>query len=186
MQAKKKLDYKRISLNEFLSIVKQILVSYNCDAEGFSQLFRDKEIFLFSSSFDQIEVFSNKNNDKLNEILTKLRELNLYPYSIGEPIVKILKGKVYPLLPISEYLSQVCKNKIFLNNSKLVEKLTYGKSVLVDFRDVKTTCELSDNKKYLIYSEDAIFIAFTRVKIKKKFVEIIPDLDIGWYLREGK
>ncbi|QGR18850.1 hypothetical protein [Stygiolobus azoricus] len=186
MQAKKKLDYRRISLDEFLSIVEQILKSYNCDNLRFSQLFKDKEIFLFSSSFDQIEVFSSKNYDKLNEILTKLREVDLYPYSIGEPIAKVVKGKAYPLLLMSEYLSQVCKNKIFLNNSKLVEKLTYGKSVLINFRDVKATCELTDNKKYLIYSEDGIFVAFARVKIKKKFIEIIPDLDIGWYLREGK
>ncbi|BCU70563.1 hypothetical protein [Stygiolobus caldivivus] len=184
MQTKKKIEYKKISLNEFLHIVSSLLKEYNCIEDIFSYLFQDKLLFEFISAFIQIEVIDK--NSKVDEILNKLKQINLYPYSIGEPIIKIKKGKVYPLLPIADYLRLACKNKIYLKDRKVIEKLTYGKNATLGINDILASEKLIDKGKYLIYDIDDIFICFSMIKLKNERVEIIPDLDIGWYLREGK
>ena len=178
----KKIKVRKISVDELFSIISPLLEEYNWNKEYLYQTFQNKFIFRFTSEFDQIEIIDK--NEKIDEVLNELAEINLYPYSIGEPIIRIEKGKVYPLLPLANYLS-IC-NKIYLKNTKMAEKLTYGKAVIVNINEIITQGPLVNNAKYLVYSQDGLFIAFSRVKIKKNFVKILPDLDIGWYLRKGK
>jgi hypothetical protein len=95
--------------------------------------------------------------------------------SIGLPI--LLKRNTYlPLLPLGPYLVDHCQNKLNLPD-RLSQKLLYGKKI-----KVRETYSFEDA---LLVDNSNEFLAFLRLRLVSKGTEIIPVLDIGWYLREG-
>ena len=169
----KRLVVTRISLDEARIYIDKIFKLYNC--ENNLEFLNNKEIFLFSSHFSIIQIIQK--TDKLDEIINALRTISLNPYSIGEPIILISKnGNVKPLLPFSRYLIKLCKKKICLPD-KLAEILTYGKPVILR--------EPIEEGAYIIMDKDENFIAYGIVKREKNKTRVIPELDIGWYLRKG-
>ena len=163
----------RLTLKDVRIYIEKIFKLYNC--ENNLDFLNDKEIYMFSFHFSTIQIIPKTN--KLNEIIDALRSIGLNPYSVGEPIILISEnGDVKPLLPFSRYLVKLCKNKIYLPE-KLAEILTYGKPVILK--------EAIEEGAYLIMDKNDNFIAYGIVKREKNKTKIIPELDIGWYLREG-
>lgn len=166
-----KINVKQISYNELRNILENTIYrEYNC--EDFSYIFKSSYIFrLDGNKFSQI-LYSSVD---FKDIIEKLEYINLFPYSIGIPILKIKKSKVYPLLPLGEIMVIHCKNKLYLPEA-LGMKLIYGKSIRINEKV---------NFMKGIGVINGKFIAFITVKSLGKNTLIIPDLDIGWYLRKG-
>mgnify|MGYP001772512242 CR=1 FL=1 len=171
--SKGRLIITKLSLEDIRVYIDKIFKLYNC--ENNLEFLNDKEIFMFTSHFSTIQIIPRTN--KLDEIINALNAIGLNPYSIGEPIILVLKdGNVKPLLPFSRYLIKLCKNKIYLPD-KLAEILTYGKSI--------TLREPIEEGAYIVMDKNNNFIAYCTAKREKNKTKIIPELDIGWYLREG-
>jgi len=175
LRSSKRLNFIVLDKSRLIELLHPIYKKYNCNEEY--SFLENKLIIKFKSSFEQIEIIEN--NSKVREVLDELEKIGLFPYSVGEPII-LKKGKdVRPLIPLAKYLSQVCKNKLILK-SKLAEKITYGKTVRLSLGSLKIK-----EGSYLVYNEKNDFICYSNVKIDKKGIKIIPELDIGWYLRKG-
>ncbi|BAK54225.1 hypothetical protein [Sulfurisphaera tokodaii] len=173
MQNNKGVIVEIISIDEAIKYINRIIKMYNC-IENYDFLI-NKEIFLFRAYYSMIEIMDK--SKRLNQLLENLAKIRLNPYALGEPILLITKNrKIRPLLPLSKYLINICKNKIFINN-KISEILTYGKSVTIN-------SEINEGR-YLALNDDGFFIAYVKIKREKNSVKIIPELDIGWYLRKG-
>lgn len=156
-------------------ILKQILEEsiykdYNC--EDFSFIFRSFFLYkMIGSKFSQISYSTSDFGD----IIEKINSINMFPYSIGIPILKIIKSKVFPLLPLGDIMIKYCKNKIYLPYS-ISMKLAYGKPIkLSEIINFRKGLAVTNNK----------FIAYVKVENRGRNTLIIPDLDIGWYLRRG-
>ena len=168
-----RLVITKLSLDGVRAYIDKIFKLYNC--ENNFEFLNDKEIFMFTSYFSTIQIIPRTN--KLDEIISELGRIGLNPYSIGEPIIIISKdGNIKPLLPLSRYLIKLCKNKIYLSE-KLAEILTYGNAI--------TLREAIEEGSYIIMDKNDNFIAYGIVKREKNKTKIIPELDIGWYLRKG-
>lgn len=173
MQNNKRINITKISIDDIKEYISDIFTKYNC-INSFDFI-KDKEIYKFESEYSIVEII-HKNN-ALDKILLELKNINISPYSIGEPIIVINKiGEARPLLPLAKYLLNICKNKITLNE-KLSEILTYGKPLIIN--------EKLEGKYYLVLNKTGEFVAYVKVKIEKEKTKIIPLLDIGWYLRKG-
>jgi len=163
----------KMALKDVSIYIEKIFKLYNC--ENNLDFLNDKDIYMFSFRFSTIQIIPK--TVKLDEAINALRSINLDPYSIGEPIILISEdGNVKPLLPFSRYLVKLCKNKIYLPE-KLAEILTYGKPITIK--------EIIEEGAYLVMDKDENFIAYGIVKREKNETKIIPELDIGWYLRKG-
>lgn len=156
------------SLREILE--SSIYKEYNCD--DFCHIFKSYYIFkLIGTKFSQIS-YSSSDFDDIIQIMNNIK---IFPYSVGIPILKITKSEVFPLLPLGGIMSKYCKNKISLPNP-VVMKLIYGKSI-------KVSDKINFKRGLLISNQK--FIAFIRTKSLNRGTLIIPELDIGWYLRKG-
>ncbi|MCQ4367257.1 MAG: hypothetical protein NO114_06345, partial [Sulfolobales archaeon] len=64
-----------------------------------------------------------------------------------------------------------------------------GKPIDVDLREINSYIGEHENDKsklYVIETDTGIAIGFSRIFVYKNKARILPVLDIGWYLREGK
>lgn len=163
----------KIDLDVVKRYLNKIFEMYEC--EDNLQFLSNKEIFMFTSEFSVIAVITKSSH--IDDVLNKLSSIGLFPYALGEPIIMISnQRKVRPLLPLSRYLVNICKNKLVLDE-KLAEVLTYNKSIVIR--------ERIKQGRYLALDKNGYFIAYVVVKREKDKSKIIPELDIGWYLRKG-
>ncbi|BFH73333.1 hypothetical protein SJAV_12770 [Sulfurisphaera javensis] len=174
MQDNKRIIAEKISLNRILNYINKIFERYKCEKEY--SFLENKEIFMFKSKYSIVEIIDKSINTDI--FLLELNKINMFPYSLGEPILMITEsGNVKPLLPLSRYLIKICKNKIVLNE-KMSEIITYGKPITIVNKEI-------EEKHYLAINKYGEFIAYVTVKKENNKVKIIPELDIGWYLRKG-
>ncbi|BBG24482.1 hypothetical protein [Sulfuracidifex tepidarius] len=176
MSSKERLTFEKLSNKKFISILKESIDQYECEVD--ENIFADKCFFIAHSKFDQI--FMIKYNNRNEEFLNGFSKIDLSPYSIGVPVLKWHRNKFFPTISMGNILAKICKNKITLDESK-VEKLTYGKPVLIDRK-----IEFRDG---IAVDKNGDFISYVTLLNKKNGIkivtEVIPTLDVGWYLREG-
>ncbi len=165
---------KSLNIYELQSILDDILRIFDCKYDDIYKYFSKYHIYeLLGEKFSQVSISTSD----FTEIVNKISKIDLYPYFIGIPILKITKSKnILPLIPLGNILTKFCK-KIIRLDEKLVNKLIYGKSVFIN---EKITFD-----RAIIVNKYGEFIAYVKVKRFKNGTLIIPELDIGWYLREG-
>ncbi|AWR97222.1 hypothetical protein DFR86_06375 [Acidianus sulfidivorans JP7] len=167
----RKINIEKISKNDLEKLLQSIYKRYNCD--NFSKVF--DSYFILKIEGEKFSQIAYTNSD-FSQIIDKLNNINLFPYFIGIPILKITgKNKIVPLLPLGDIMKDFCKNKIYLPSS-LAMKIIYGHKI-----EVKESYSF----KYGIIILDDKFIAYVKTLRSKNKTLIIPDLDIGWYLRKA-
>ncbi|ARM75861.1 hypothetical protein [Acidianus manzaensis] len=166
-----KIDVKNIDFEEFKEMLDSIYKKYNC--VDFSHMFSTFHILKISgANFSQI-LYTTSDFD---QTIKELNRIGLFPYSVGIPILKIdTSGRIIPLLPLGDIMKNFCKNKICLPSS-IVMKIIYGREVKVNEKYPF---------KYAILMLNNIFVAYVKVKRIANKTMIIPELDIGWYLRKA-
>lgn len=164
---------KEIKVEDIRKYLDKIFDKYNCEKDY--SFLGNKIIIEYDAKFRTIEIFEK--NENANRIIKELQRLGFYPYSIGEPILVIDRKYVKPTLPLARHLKGLCKNILIIKEKELAYKLTYGKEVVVR--------EEIPNGFYLAFDSENNFLSYVRVKREKRYVKIIPELDIGWYLRKG-
>ncbi len=176
MSPKERLTFEELSDKEFISTLRESVNQYNCEIT--ENIFADKCFFIAHSEFDQIFMILHNNMNK--EILKNFSKINLSPYSIGIPILRQYKGKFFPTVSMGNLLVKFCKNKVSLDDPE-IEKLTYNKSVIIDKKiEFNYGIAIDRNNDFISY------VKLVAKKNRNKFLtEVIPTLDIGWYLREG-
>lgn len=95
---------------------------------------------------------------------------------IGLPLLLRRGRKLVPLLALGDYMAKSCSHRVRLPD-RIIEKILYGRTVTVK--------ETYNFRKGLLVDRHSDFVAFITLRSRKKGTEIIPDLDIGWYLRAG-
>lgn len=106
----------------------------------------------------------------------KILSENVSPTAIGLPLFLIRRSRILPLLPLGDYMVKDCENKLNLPEP-LVQKILYGKSIIVK--------ERFSYERALLVDSYGDFLAFVFLRGEPHGTKIIPELDIGWYLREG-
>ncbi len=175
MSSAERLAFQRMDREEAISIILKTIAPFQCEIPP--EFFSDKCFLLAKGKFDQILMIKR---DKMNnEVLAELGKIHLSPYSVGVPLLKRTRNNFVPTLFLGNILVNFCKNKIKVNRSE-AQKITYGKPVSID--------EEINFKEGIVVDEEGDFIAFCKVRrVKGKIPqrEVLPVLDIGWYLREG-
>ncbi|MEM1626310.1 MAG: hypothetical protein QXV69_03375 [Sulfolobaceae archaeon] len=156
------MPFEEIDKEKIYEIINDISSKLNCN---FDLTIFNNKIFLKFSKY--IMIFKNE-----NEILNKIDKEKLISCGIIFAILTKRDG-VLPFISISDILINSCKNKLILPE-KLAEKLTYGKKIILK--------EKLNNGYYIVLTKKGDFIGIVKVRREK---EIIPILDIGWYLRRG-
>ncbi len=95
---------------------------------------------------------------------------------IGVPLLLKKRTGMVPLLPLGDYMIKSCSHKVILPD-KIIEKVLYGKPVIVK--------EVYNFRRALLVDGYNDFVAFVTLRRRNRGTEIIPVLDIGWYLRGG-
>ncbi len=168
MSSKKVIKFKIIDYEELLQYISSLSKDFNCSFD--MSIFKKYSVIKsYNSNFSQIFLLSNKNIS--NIILS-----NLKIYSAGISILKILNNLVVPQLPLGDLMIKYCKNKLILPEPILM-KILYGKCV-----------EVREKYKFkygLLVSKNDEFLGFIKIIQYKNGSKIIPEKDIGWYLRES-
>ncbi|WP_236751382.1 hypothetical protein [Acidianus sp. HS-5] len=165
---------KSLTIYEFLDIIDNILGRFDCERDAIYNYFSKYHVYeLLGEKFSQVSISTSDFTD----IISKISEIDLYPYMIGTPILKIFNSrKVLPLIPLGNILAMFCKKTIRLNE-KIINKLIYGNTVNIN---KKITFD-----RAIVVNKYGEFIAYVKVKRFENSTLIIPELDIGWYLRKG-
>jgi hypothetical protein len=191
MQTKKrKLEFNQINPKLYNIIIAYLKKKFNCDSLDIPI----ERLFVLGNGFLTVCYFSG-NLEAAKITLSGLRAQGLHPYCLGVPLLIIKytkhknskKIKIKPLFNLINFLKN-CKNKIILNE-RIVQKLSYGKPIDVDLREINSYIGEHENNKsklYVIETDTGITIGFSRIFVYKNKARILPVLDIGWYLREGK
>jgi len=168
-----KLDESKIQelLSNFASL-------YSCD--DFSDIINQNLFYTLEGKFKQVYMF--RKNNFLEELLLKLNDLDFFPYSIGTPILKEYNNSYFkPTLTFGSLVKDKCNNKITIDRNK-AELITFKKSVIINnLFSFNNAIVLDDRKDFVA------FAILKPIKLNKigNATEVIPTLDIGWYLREG-
>jgi len=168
LSSKKEIKFKIIDYRELYEYISLLSKDYNClfDIDFFK---RYNIIKSYNANFSQIFLISSK---KIPNIV--LDELNIY--SPGISILKISNKVILPQLPLGNLMVKYCKNKLSLPEPILM-KILYGKDVEVR--------EKYRFKYALLISKYNEFLGFIKIKQHRNGSKIIPEKDIGWYLRES-
>lgn len=155
-----------VTLDEKKEIADFLAEKYQCGK--MTQLLEGNLYFLHNKVYFIQQGFSQS-------LLSKILSGTFPIVSLGLPI--LLKRRTFlPLLPVGSYLVDRCRNVLELPE-RLAQKLLYGKRITVRESYPFEEALLVDNLRE--------FLAFLRLKSTSSGTEIIPALDIGWYLREG-
>lgn len=168
MPSKKEIKFKIIDYDELLEYISLLSKDYNClfNVDVFNRYIVVKS---YDANFSQIFIISNK---KIPNIV--FNELNIY--SVGISILKISNKVVLPQLPLGNLMVKYCKNKLSLPEPILM-KILYGKNVEVREKYIF--------KYALLISKYNEFLGFIKIKHHRNGSKIIPEKDIGWYLRKS-
>ncbi|QKQ99855.1 hypothetical protein GWK48_05155 [Metallosphaera tengchongensis] len=165
---KKGIDFEEVDLGAIKSILHTIGLIYGC-----------KEITeLYSFNFYKLNGIIYGFNGKVPDIIKQKVGLSEIPKpsQLGIPLLMVTERKVVPMLPLGQYMVKACHNVIHLPEA-LASKVLYGKTVII-----------KDSYSFwrgLLRDKRGDFLAFLKLRKLGNETEIIPELDIGWYLREG-
>ncbi len=168
MPSKKVIKFKIIDNDELMKYISLLSKDYNCsfNVDVFKRYVAIKS---YDTDFSQIFLVSSKNIPS-----TIFDELNIY--SAGISILKMSNKTILPQLPLGNLMVKYCKNKLSLPEPLLM-KILYGKDVEIR--------EKYRFKYALLVSKYNEFLGFIKIKIYRNGSKIIPEKDIGWYLRES-
>ncbi len=169
--------FETLNYDEIRQILFQIFDKYNC-LNHLDDFIVNKAFFVLKEKFNQVFMIKDDDKEVLN-FINDLSNLGFFPYSVGVPIIIYRdKSKVSPTIAFGKYLVNICSNKIIINDERILYKITYGRSVIIDKRF---------SYKYAIISDNlGNFIAYSKiVRLSNGKSEVIPTKDIGWYLRKG-
>ncbi|WP_054838565.1 hypothetical protein [Sulfuracidifex metallicus] len=115
-------------------------------------------------------------------ITLEAKRFGFFPYSIGTPILKEYNNSYFkPTLTFGSLVKDKCNNKITIDRNK-AELITFKKSIIINnLFSFNNAIVLDDRKDFVAF---AILKPIKLNKIENA-TEVIPTLDIGWYLREG-
>jgi ribosome biogenesis protein Nip4 len=169
-----KMLVKTISAHELMKILEKIIMEFDCSYDEIYEHFSKCYIYeIIGEKFSQISLSTSD----FSNIINVMSKIGLHPYMIGTPILRVTKSKkIFPLLPLGNILTKYCK-KIIRLNENLINKIIYGKTI-----------EINDKigfNRVIIVNKYGEFIAYAKIKREKNYTLIIPELDIGWYLRKG-
>ncbi|MBW9140508.1 MAG: hypothetical protein K1T65_02160 [Candidatus Aramenus sp.] len=166
---KKVVRFKVIGTHEVKVYLDDIALKYNCSFP--CGMFDDYTVVeAEGSDFSQIFIASK------STLLPELLEKGLNVEFVGVSIMKVKGGKVYPQLNMGDIMVKYCKNKVLLPEP-LVQKLLYGREITVRERYYFTNG--------LLVSTRGEFLGFVKLDRTKNGTRIIPEKEIGWYLRSG-
>lgn len=177
--------------DEVCDILEVINEQFNCTLCNDEFLSKYDFIRASGEDFSQIYIIKSNFSELIDSIITELRRLNFFPYSVGKPILIIhgkVKGKnirdlrIEPLLPFGEIMLNYCKNIIRLPEF-YSSKFIYGRELVLNFSILNITN--LRNGYYLFMDIGTNFLGFGKVVVNKDRMRVIPIRDIGWYLRKG-
>ncbi len=169
MSPEKVVRYEVIGREEVWPYLEAIALRYNCSFPR--DLFGDYVLVKTEGGkFSQVFITAN------SALLPNLLNLGLKVEFVGVSILKIKGSKAYPQLNMGNFMVKHCKNKVILPDP-LVQKVLYGKEVTVK--------ERFDFTSGILVSRYGEFLGFVRLTTSKRGTRIIPEKEIGWYLRRG-
>jgi ribosome biogenesis protein Nip4 len=165
----KVVRFKVIGRHEVKVYLDDIASKYNCSFP--CGMFDDYAVVeAEGGNFSQIFITSK------STLLPVLLEKGLNVEFVGVSIMKVKGGRVYPQLNMGDIMVKYCKNKVLLPDP-LVQKLLYGREITVRER-----FHFTDG---LLVSTRGEFLGFVKLDRTKNGTRIIPEKEIGWYLRSG-
>ncbi|MCY0883475.1 MAG: hypothetical protein OWQ50_06760 [Acidianus infernus] len=169
-----KMLVKTLKTRELMKILEKIIIEFECSYDELYEYFSRYHIYeIIGEKFSQISISTSD----FSNIIDIISKIGLHPYMVGTPILRITESKkIFPLLPLGNILSKYCK-KIIRLNENLINKLVYGKTIEIN--------EKINFNRVIILNNYGEFIAYAKIMREKNSTLIIPELDIGWYLRKG-
>ena len=106
------------------------------------------------------------------------------PFAVGLHVASSRRGRLYPTLALGQLIEHAIVSCYLRLPERLVAKLTYGRSLLVNPRGLEH--RLRGCSLVAVLSEvTGRFVAWALVSRQGGKLLIKPVVDVGWYLRSG-
>ena len=105
-------------------------------------------------------------------------------YTLGLHAASLRRGRLLPTLSLGQFIEHAIVECYVRLPERLVAKLTYGKSIVVDA--ARTPHRLGGEcRPAAVLAENDRFVAWAHVEKRADKLLIKPLVDVGWYLRSG-
>lgn len=153
-----------MNLSEFLEFLKKFDIS----EDKINNYIKDKKLFEVNSN-----IFLSEEKFEANEV-----------YNDTLIFIK-LKNGLMPSMFLLEFIKNNSKNSLKLKSDKHKVNFTYGKSLSVDSVSKKINLKLTENKNYLLLSQDDIILGIVEYNLKDRKFPLQNIFNIGEYLKEN-
>ncbi|BCU67354.1 hypothetical protein HS7_07910 [Sulfolobales archaeon HS-7] len=165
--------FRKMTTAEVRDIIKQIEKSYLCNL---GDMVDNNDFYLSDMKTAVIYFYSKKFSENVDLIIEKSRSINLHPLFIGG-IFAYKRGRIWePDLDVGQLLVNKCGNVIRLNE-QLIYKFLYGKELLIK--------ETFNFAKGIVVDYNMKFMGYASLRKVKNMTKLIPENDLGYYLRSG-
>ncbi len=153
-----------MNLLEFQNYLKKFDIS----EDKINNYIKDKKLFEINSN-----LFLSEEKFEANEVF-------------GDTLVFIsLKNGLMPSTYLLNFILENSKNILKLKSDKHKINFTYGKSLSVDSVNKKSNLKLTENKNYLLLSEDEAILGIVEYNLKDRKFPLQNIFNIGEYLKEN-
>ncbi len=105
-------------------------------------------------------------------------------YTAGLHAASLRRGRLLPTLSLGQLVEHAIVECYVVLPERLVAKLTYGRSIIVEPRGLRHRLRDACNP-VAVLAENGRFVAWARVERQADKLLIKPLVDVGWYLRSG-
>lgn len=153
-----------MNLLEFQNYLKKFDIS----EDKINNYIKDKKLFEINSN-----LFLSEEKFEANEVY-------------NDTLVFIsLKNGLMPSTYLLQFILENSKNSLKLKSDKHKINFTYGKSLSVDSVNKKSNLKLTENKNYLLLSEDETILGIVEYNLKDRKFPLQNIFNIGEYLKEN-
>lgn len=150
-----------------ISEFKGYLEKFDLKDNKIEEYIKNKKLFEINSN-----IFLSEKEFEVNQIY-------------GDTLLFInLKNGTFPSTFLLEFIRNNSKNILKLKSDKHKVNFTYGKSLSLDSVSKSSNLKYSENKSYLLLSEDDIILGIVEYNLKDKKIPLQNIFNIGEYLKE--